>query len=85
MYFVCTDQGAGPIAHATLELAIPTLRSELTARVSPGFVVKLNDRLEFEVARTGNGHSAGSGQAYRLWVEDEDGQNVTSKDAAEAG
>lgn len=85
MYFVCTDRGPEPIAHATLEQALTTLRSELRAREAQGYVVKFNDRLEFEVERTDKASDATNGQPYRLWVEDEDGQNVTSKDAAEAG
>jgi hypothetical protein len=83
MYYVCTDK-APPIAHATLEQAISTLRSELRAREAQGFVVTFNDRLEFALSRAE--HRGGiDGAPYRLWIEDEDGQNVTSLDAAEAG
>jgi len=84
MYYVCTDNGE-PIAHATLEAALKTLRSELQARQGHGYEVKLNDKLEFEVSKLdGNGAANGNGH-YRLWIEDESGQNVTSRDAAEAG
>lgn len=76
MYFV-TSSNATPIAHATLEAALKTLRSELRARESQGFTVAFNDKLEFELSR--------SNEAYRMWIEDENGQNVTSKDAAFGG
>lgn len=85
MYFVCTDRGTERIAHATLEQALATLRSELAARQSQGYVVRFNDKLEFEVSRTEPGSGDANDQPYRLWVEDDDGQNVTSKDASEAG
>ena len=83
MYFVCTDKAA-PIAHATLPAALKTLRSELRAREEQGFVVAFNDKLEFELSRD---ESKGGidGAPYRMWVEDDTGQNVTSKDAAEGG
>lgn len=84
MYFVCTDSGQQPIAHATLEQALATLRSELRARESQGYTVRFNDRLEFEVCRAQQ-RSGTNGAPYRVWVEDQDGQNVTSRDAAEAG
>ena len=90
MYFVCTDKGE-PIAHATLEAALQTLRSELKARQGRGYEVKFNDKLEFELSRAnghGNGgvHAHGDGDGrYRMWIEDESGQNVTSRDAAEGG
>ena len=83
MYFVCTDKDS-PIAHATLESARKTLRSELQARESQGFVVSFNDKLEYELCRA---ESKGGidGAPYRMWIEDESGQNMTSKDAAESG
>ena len=83
MYFVCTDKSE-PIAHASLDAALKTLRSELQAREAQGFEVSFNDKLEFELCRP---ESKGGidGAPYRMWVEDETGQNVTSKDAAEGG
>lgn len=85
MYFVCTDKSE-PIAHATLDMALATLRSELRAREAQGFVVSLNDKLEFELCRPeAKGGSNGVGAPYRMWVEDESGNKVTSKDAAEDG
>jgi hypothetical protein len=83
MYFVCMDTGE-PIAHASLETALKTLRGELRARQAQGYVVAFNDKLEFELTRS-NPRADGNGAAHRLWIEDEHGQNVTSKDAAEAG
>lgn len=83
MYFVCTDKSE-PIAHATLELALTTLRSELRAREAQGFVVSLNDKLEFELCRS-EAKGGIDGAPYRMWVEDETGNKVTSKDAAEGG
>ena len=80
MYFVCTDK-ASPIAHATLEAALKTLRSELTAREEQGFTVTFNDKLEFELCRSEDKGGI-DGAPYRMWIEDEDGQNVTSTDAA---
>lgn len=76
MYFVCTDK-ASPIAHASLEAALKTLRTELQAHEAQGFTVTFNDKLEFELCRDGS--------ASRMWIEDEDGQNVTSRDASEGG
>jgi hypothetical protein len=83
MYFVCTDKDR-PIAHASLEAALKTLRSELKAREEQGFEVAFNDKLEFELSRA---ESKGGidGAPYRMWIEDETGQNVTSRDAAESG
>ena len=83
MYFVCMDNG-DPIAHASLEAALKALRVELRAREAQGYVVAFNDRLEFELTRP-DPKSDGNGAAHRLWIEDESGQNVTSKDASEAG
>jgi hypothetical protein len=83
MYYVCTDR-FGPIAHASLEAALATLRSELQARQSQGFVVTFNDKLEFELCRSAS-EGGIDGAPYRMWVEDESGQNVTSRDAAEGG
>ena len=84
MYFVCTDSGRQPIAHATLEQALANLRGELRARESQGFTVTFNDKLEFVLTRK-DGSENPDGHPYRIWVEDQDGQNVTSRDAAEAG
>ena len=82
MYFVCTDI-AEPIAHASLESALKALRSELRAREKQGYTVAFTDELEFRLARPeGNGRSDGH---LRMWIEDDAGQNVASKDSAEAG
>ncbi len=83
MYFVCMDSG-DPIAHVTLEAALKALRVELRAREAQGYVVSFNDKLEFELSRP-SPRGDGNGAAHRVWIEDESGQNVTSKDAAEAG
>jgi hypothetical protein len=83
MYFVCTDRFP-PIAHASLEAALKTLRSELRAREQQGFEVSFNDKLEFQLSRS-EARGGIDGAPYRMWVEDEHGQNVTSKDAAEGG
>jgi hypothetical protein len=101
MYFVCTDRGEAPIAHATLERARETLESELAARRQQGYTIAFNDRLEYELsrdptqvdgeageARAGARPDAGGGRdrtTYRLWIEDDQGHNVMSRDAAEAG
>lgn len=83
MYFVCIDNG-DPIAHASLEAALKALRLELRAREAKGFIATFNDRLEFELSRP-DPDGNGNGSAHRVWIEDENGLNVTSKDAAEAG
>ncbi len=83
MYFVCTDKSQ-PIAHVSLESALGTLRSELRAREGQGFTVTFNDKLEFELSRA-NDHGGIDGAPYRMWVEDANGQNVTSKDSSEGG
>ena len=83
MYFVCTDR-TQPIAHASLEAALATLRGELRARETQGYVISFNDRLEFQLHRD-EARGGANGAPHRLWIEDESGQNVTSKDAAEAG
>lgn len=83
MYFVVTDRD-GSIAHASLEAALKALRSELQVRQTQGWTVSFNDRLEFEIARK-DGNGQPDGRHYRMWIEDEAGQKVTSRDAAEAG
>jgi hypothetical protein len=83
MYFVCTDK-AEPIAHVSLESALATLRSELRARKAQGFTVTFNDKLEFELSRDED-RGGIDGAPYRMWIEDANGQNVTSKDSSEAG
>ena len=83
MYFVVHDRD-GPIAHASLEAALKTLRGELQVRQTQGWLVTFTDQLEFEIARP-DGNGKPDGQRYRMWIEDESGQRVTSKDAAEAG
>ncbi len=83
MFYFCTDKSE-PIAHATLEAAIKTLRAELRAYQAQGYDVTFNDALEFQLSRSST-RGGMNGEPRRFWVQDEAGQHVTSKDAAEAG
>jgi hypothetical protein len=83
MFYFCTEKSE-PVAHASLEAALTTLRSELHARAAQGYEVAFSDELEFRLSLPA-GKGGLNGAARRLWIEDESGQHVTSRDAAEAG
>jgi hypothetical protein len=81
MFCVRSEPGPEIGRYESLDQAREALQARLARQRDAGHAIRFNDRLQFEVRAV-----EGDAQVRRLlWIEDETGQPVASRDSAEAG